>query len=519
MNRYMLSFTIISNITANPFLELALSKHYLDKKIQCHYISLVDLHDPVNKTKIHAADYIIILIDFCEYTEIHPIFSADTDHYTKYFKMLLELSLDTYDFIKLNCRGHIIWYGYENYDYSFEYALGQSYFCSKLVDDVNLSISNYIYKEDVFIDFKGLIAKIGSNNAYSKKSKYRWNSPYSELLWDEIAKEIRKQHHIYLGVTKKCLVLDCDNVLWGGILSESGIENIVLSRSGFGRVYYDFQKYVLSLYYHGVILAICSKNDIKDIKTVFRNHDEMLLKEEHISCFMSNWGNKPNNIKQISHKLNISLNSIVFVDDSPSEVAAVKALLPEVTTILFKKNINYNEFSCFNLKTNVEIMDIKKRTRTYQTNSLRDELKVNSIDYAEYISTLNVVVDIHIATPIEYHRLSELTQRANKCTNGMRYTVADIKVRAGQQGVTIYSICVSDRFSDLGLVGAMEVENSVLTLFCLSCRSLGREVEKQMITYLLKTHTINNIVFISTTKNEKLKKLLKNYIDESTINK
>lgn len=152
------------------------------------------------------------------------------------------------------------------------------------------------------------------------------------------------------------------------------------------------------------------------------------------------------------------------------------------------------------------------------TKSINIYCKLNYHQVSDIIHD-NQVVDIHIATPIEYHRLSELTQRANKCTNGMRYTVADIKVRAGQQGVTIYSICVSDRFSDLGLVGAMEVENSVLTLFCLSCRSLGREVEKQMITYLLKTHTINNIVFISTTKNEKLKKLLKNYIDESTINK
>lgn len=164
-----------------------------------------------------------------------------------------------------------------------------------------------------FINLKRLITEIGVANAYNSKGKYCWNAPYSNALVEAAVKEIHKQYFIEKGITKKCLVLDCDNVLWGGILSEDGIENIKLGGSGFGRPYQDFQRFVLSLYYHGVILAVCSKNDLSDIMIMFREHSEMVLKEEHIAYSQVNWDNKPTNIKRIAETLNISLDSIVFL--------------------------------------------------------------------------------------------------------------------------------------------------------------------------------------------------------------
>lgn len=236
----------------------------------------------------------------------------------------------------------------------------------------------------LFIDLKHLIAEVGISNAYDSKSKYRWNAPYSKILIEAAVKEIHKQYLIEKGITKKCLVLDCDNVLWGGILSEDGIENIKLSGSGFGRVYQDFQRFVLSLYYHGVILAVCSKNDLSDVLTMFRKHSEMILKEEQIACFQVNWEDKPSNIQKIAEKFNIGLDSIVFVDDSPIEIEAVKTMLPEVTTILFKQDMDYDQFSCFNLKSNVNIANIDKRNETYRTNGFREELKAKYTDVRKF---------------------------------------------------------------------------------------------------------------------------------------
>ena len=122
-------------------------------------------------------------------------------------------------------------------------------------------------------------------------------------------------------------------MLWGGILSEDRIENIKLGGNGWGRIYQDFQRFVLSLYYHGVILAICSKNDLPDVLRMFHEHSEMIMREEYIACFQVNWEDKPSNIQKIAEKLNIGLDSMVFVDDSPVEIEAVKAILPKVTTI------------------------------------------------------------------------------------------------------------------------------------------------------------------------------------------
>ena len=319
-----------------------------------------------------------------------------------------------------------------------------------------------------------------------------------------------KQFKINMHITAKCLVLDCDNVIWGGTVVEDGIYNLKLGKSGFGRRYYDFQQFVLSLYNHGVILAICSKNDLSDVMDVFNEHSEMILKEDHIACFQVNWQDKPSNIQRISEKLNIGCDKIVFVDDSPMEIEAVKAMLPEVTTILFENNINYEQFSCFNLKKDNDKVNIKKRNETYRTNNLRENIKSQYNDYSEYITALKINIDIHKSLPSEYNRISELTQRTNKCTNGKRYTVAEIKKNVINERVELYSIYVSDRFSDLGLVGAVEIKHDVLSLFSLSCRALGREIEKRILNYIKELHIINAFEYYPTGKNEETRKLIEN---------
>ena len=135
---------------------------------------------------------------------------------------------------------------------------------------------------------------------------------------------------------------------------------------------------------------------------------------------------------------------------------------------------------------------------------------VQYTDHNEYIAALELKVEIHEAHPIEFNRISELTQRTNKCTNGKRYTVFEIKERVKSKAVKLYSVSVADRFSDLGLVGAIEVDCDTLTLFSLSCRALGREVEKRMIEFIFVKHQINNIVFESTGKNTNFKEILEN---------
>ena len=234
----------------------------------------------------------------------------------------------------------------------------------------------------------------------------------------------------------------------------------------------------------------------------------MVLKENQIGCFQVNWEDKPNNIKRIADKLNIGLDSMVFVDDSIAEIKAVKETIPEVVSILFRHDIRYEKFSCFNLKNDVDRENIEKRNATYRTNELRYELKEKYNDSVSYINALGIVMVIHEAMPNEYSRISELTQRTNKCTNGKRYTLSDLRRRITSNEVKLYSVYVSDCFSDLGLVGAIEIENDTISLFSLSCRAFGREIEKKMIKYISECYRISKIEFVSTTRNDSLKTLL-----------
>ena len=173
-----------------------------------------------------------------------------------------------------------------------------------------------------------------------------------------------------------------------------------------------------------------------------------------------------------------------------------------------KRDIKYEQFSCFNLKSNASIAEINKRNKTYRTNGFREELKAKYTHYADYIAALEIKMDIHEVMPIEFSRISELTQRTNKCTNGRRYTIAEIKERIASATVKLYSVSVSDRFSDLGLLGAIEIEGDALTLFSLSCRALGREVEEEMIEFISDKYQIKKIKFESTGKNVSLKTFL-----------
>ena len=400
-----------------------------------------------------------------------------------------------------------IWLSFEKYSSNSKYYLGHIY--HNYIDSINDEISQHLYYTDTFIDFNYLISEVGIKASFDTNSKYRWNLRYSKKLINEICNEIYKQFLIHSSITKKCLVLDCDNVLWGGILSEDGIR---LSSSGMGRSYYDFQRFLLELYKHGVILAICSKNDHSDVMKVFNEHSGMILKEEHIACFKTNWNNKVENIKNIAHDLNIGLDSIVFVDDSEFEIRSAKMMLPEVIAILYDRDTIYKNLSCFNLPNKIELKKIIQRNDTYRTNECRSDLKSECRSFDEYLCKLETKVDIHPALPMELIRLSGLTQRTNKCTNGRRYTVEQLKKLNATSEYSLYSVSVSDKFSDLGIVGAFGIGNDILDLFSLSCRILGRNIEEAMIEYIVQKGVLA-FHFTSTGKNKDIELKLNKCFD------
>ena len=500
---------LISNICLEPYWRMYIKDRLscASDDVQTNFI-LYEAHQD-HRDDLQSADMIIVCLNFNRfYPNLSNDVSAGRVTYEDIEKDCITRCKKLYAYIKAyNRSAHIIWFGFEDYDCLQSGNYGSVISFGGVIDRLNLALNDLLF-EDSFVDFKRLIAAAGIDNAYDTKGKYRFNAPYSKKMICLMADEVYKQHTVYAGITKKCLVVDCDNVLWGGILSEDGICGIQIAESGFGRPFQDFQRYLLDLYYHGVILAVCSKNDEADVLRVFREHTGMLLKEEHIACFQCNWHHKPDNIKAIADLLNIGLESMVFVDDTVFEIESVRATLPAVKAVLYQRDSVYKELSCFNLNKNSDLGTIKERTNTYKTNAVRNELKKSAHSYDDYLSSLEMIVDIHKTGDDELARIAELTQRTNKCTNGIRYTLHQLKAMIGSVDYELYTVCLSDRFSDLGVVGAMGICQQTVDLFSLSCRALGRNIEHQMIDWLLKKN-VALARYHSTTKNEALYSLFR----------
>lgn len=497
---------VVSNIIFEPYLHTYIKNTF--PSFPLDYIPYEEINERHDSLK--SADIVAVCLNF---EAIYPNALNNIDSGEISINDIMQNAIgkiqEVYFEIKARSKALIIWFGFEDYYVNSNITYGTLPVLNGVIDKLNLTLTD-ILSNAVYIDLKYLIAKVGISAAYSTKGKYRWNAPYSKELIGLMVDEVYKQYLIYAGSTKKCIVLDCDNVLWGGILSEDGIDGIQIGNSGLGRPFWDFQRFLVMMYYHGAILTVCSKNDEADILKVFREHSGMLLKEKYISCFQCNWNNKPDNIKAIADTLNIGLDSMVFIDDSHFELEAVTSLIPEVTTILYDRDTVYQKLSCFNLRSNIDISNIDKRTETYRTNIKRKELKENSKSFDEYISSLDMRLDIHKTFPSEFARVSELTQRTNKCTNGKRYTLEQIKDRKSLAGYHLYTVCLSDKFSDLGIVGVIGIYNNTIDLFALSCRALGRKIEDKMIQYSLETG-VNTALFYNTQKNDTVSIFFESY--------
>ena len=398
----------------------------------------------------------------------------------------------------------------EDYSDNMDYCNCMFYGSHRIADNLNAWLYENFSQSFRIMDIKQMIALVGIQKAYDFEMHIRTGFRYSPELLTLVCGNMLKHYMVEKRTPYKCLVLDCDNVLWGGIVSEVGIDGIRIGRSGAGKRYYEFQKVLLSLYYQGIILTVCSKNDKEDVLNVFDNHSGMLLTRDNITYFSVNWENKAQGICDISKYLGISLEQIVFVDDSVAEIEGIRWTLPMVKTIHFDSRAIYNELSCICLESENDIKAIELRNKTYKDNIKRVHLRQITNDYEEYLRQLEMKVSFYKMKPIEFQRVSELSRRANRFTNGNRLSVAELQ-SLYKEG-SLYSIYVSDKYGDLGLSGAIVTVDTTLILVCMSCRAEGRNVEKKIKEFLKDNLTIKSIVRQNTGKNQKFIDFIKEII-------
>lgn len=339
------------------------------------------------------------------------------------------------------------------------------------------------------------LSRLGSDKFYDLRYWHIGRAPYSRAGLQEIAFEDFKFIRSLKGKNKKCLVIDCDNILWGGIIGEDGMSAIKLGKSYPGSVYREFQQEILNLYNRGILIALCSKNNEDDVWNVFNNHPDMVLSKEHIVTAQINWQDKATNLRQIADDLNIGLDGIVFIDDSEFEVNLIRQTLPEVEVVHLpkEKTVEYRKIlASFGLFETLTISaEDKKRGMMYHDEMKRHQLHSQITDLITYYKTLGMVVDICFADEFATPRIAQLTQKTNQFNlTTRRYYDADIKHYAKDSFTDVIYIKLRDQFGDYGIVGACivryEDKKAIIDTFLLSCRVLGRSIEDIFILYVLR---------------------------------
>ncbi len=335
-----------------------------------------------------------------------------------------------------------------------------------------------------FADSEYIGVKIGQKNIRPRKAQLRWGIPYGEDYLNAMVDEFVRLYGVAHNAGKKCLVLDCDNVLWGGILGETDSNCVKLSNYGEGKRYTDFQRFLKLLYRSGVILAVCSKNDSDSVEKIFENHSGMVLKKEDIAVFRVNRHNKAQNILEIAMLLNLSISSMVFIDDSPTEIGGVKSVLSDLDCILFDPYTIYQELEILSVKWGVDQKNVEWRMASYRSANERLRLRGFSVSHEDFIKAIEAETVIRAANSNEYDRMAQLSQRTNKFNYSGRYSYAQLSQMVSRQGVRLYSIYFKDKFCDHGLVGAIGIDGNTVVLCCLSCRVLGCGAEEKIIEFL-----------------------------------
>ena len=298
------------------------------------------------------------------------------------------------------------------------------------------------------------------------------------------------------GKRKKCIVLDLDNTLWGGILGEDDADGIQAGNTYPGNAFLDFQQKLLELSKRGVILAVCSKNNEKDVLDAWQQNPFLKIKGEQLAAWRINWNNKADNIVELSLELNIGLDSMVFIDDNPAERELVKQMLPMVETPDFPQRpyllpdffqrISSEYFQIYHLTH-----EDGQKLEQYKANAERLTFQKSFASFDDYLKSLEIVLDIQELDSMNLPRIAQMTQKTNQFNlTTKRYTDNDINA-LNAAGVLIYCMSVSDRFGDSGITGVAiikVIEKSrvaEIDSFLLSCRILGKNIENAFLQYIL----------------------------------
>lgn len=379
------------------------------------------------------------------------------------------------------------------------------------------------FQNTFILDVKECVDTVGREAFYSGKTWYMGGIPYSLCATKEICKKIESQISRVYEPELKCLAIDFDNTIWGGVIGEDGVDGLILSEHGEGAIYYNLQLQIKKAASQGIILLGLTKNNEEDVNAAF-SHPDMVLKYDDFVMIKANWEEKSKNLLECVSRLNIGLESVAFLDDNPVERDRMKRALPQVEVIRFPEKIYELEKAFLNFanqrfnKMSVTQEDTEK-TGMYKNEAARIRLRERTEDFEEYKRSLNIKIDFHLATDSEMDRAGQLFKKTNQFNlTGKRYT--DQELSAIQSQGFLYVAVVQDRYGNYGLVcvAALTRMGDIVWLdnVVMSCRVMGRGVEDSIFLHLvseLKKKGITELKgkYIRTLKNRPVEHLLEKW--------
>lgn len=365
------------------------------------------------------------------------------------------------------------------------------------------------------VDLRQNSIPYGDMQIYDETADKLGHIPYTEAYYMAAGTVIARNICVEKQAPFKVIVVDCDNTLWLGICAEDGSRGVKLTKP-----YLYFQQFLLEQRKSGMLLALCSKNNRRDVEKVFKENPQMILSLDDFIGVKVNWNRKSDNLKELASELSLSLNSFIFLDDSPAECMEVISNCSQVLTVQIPSNSSYIPHLLKHLwafdRKEVTLEDTM-RNSMYQAEKRREEITRQSNTYNDFIEELQLKVCIYPAKQENVQRIAQLTQRTNQFNNCTRRRAeGEIKQLMGN-GICCYVIEVADRFGSYGIVGTVFTNTSENTLhmetFLLSCRVLGREVETAVLSYFGEQCRENGleqirIPFYPTERNQPVKDFL-----------
>lgn len=346
------------------------------------------------------------------------------------------------------------------------------------------------------VDLCRLMAYHGRSRARDRRLYYVAKLPWHESFLPVLADELVRHIGAALGRIRKCLVVDLDNTLWGGVLGEDGPEGILVGMGDpVAEAHMDLQRSILALRKRGVLLAVCSKNNPEDVDEVFRLRTDMPLKREDFVCMEVGWDLKHEGLKRIAAELNVGTDSLVFLDDNPAEVELIRQLMPEVECVAVPEDPALRP-SCLDrvhgLERAVITAEDLAKTRQYHEHAKRSSERRQFSDLRGYLMSLATRVSIRVVSADMLPRAQQLFAKTNQFNlTTRRYTAGEIEGLVRDPAAAIVMAHAEDRFGDIGWIGAVVVrgldrDEASIDAFVLSCRAMGRGIESALLNHVTR---------------------------------